>query len=357
MSNLPFTAAANDVLDTTHGVQEFVLVDAGEADNVDNKLVAHTTHDGVAKPSIKITSEDVAGGRVLEEVQVSAENAERIKAIETNLEKLTVASFLLNEDESNNGRGEESLKASIVHLHDITDIISSLKDALGTNGDIDLFSLLPKELQNQIPSIYSLLSTTSTTLATITNSIEHIAGAEESSLKNTLTSTPHNHKEEPAITTYQVQSAVVDDVPSVTSTNTKRRTRDLLFDNKDTKIKKTATSSKAEYELRARGYHGFLAEDKKIDHLLHVPGGHGANVYDSFSFEGLFGSNSFSATHDSFLNHFASDPFNPSSFGGRRLNDDGVCAVPSEQGLKADRCDRLIDCASKYTEYGKQFNM
>ena len=349
MSNLPFTAAANDVLGlTNHGVKEFVRVGDAE-DDVENKLAVHATHDGVAQPSIKTTNEDSTGGRD-EVVRVSAENAERIKAIETKLEKLTIASVLFNEEESNNGR-EESLMTSIARLKDVTDIISSLKDSFGAKGDIDLFSLLPKEFHNQIPSIYSLLSTTSTTLTTITNSIEHITGVEESPMKNMLTSTPH--EEDPVLTNYQVQSAVGGDAHSVTSTNLKRRTRDLLFDNKETKIKKTTTTSKAEYELRARGYHGFLAEDKKIDHLLHAPGGHGADIYESFSFEGLFGSNSFSAAHDSFLNDFASNPFNPSSFGGRRLNDDGVCAVPSEQGLKADRCARLIDCASKYTEYGK----
>jgi hypothetical protein len=92
-----------------------------------------------------------------------------------------------------------------------------------------------------------------------------------------------------------------------------------------------------------------LVEDKKIDSILHAPGGRGPNMYESFQFEGLYSGNGFSAS-DRFQSsfHFMHHDRFPAR---RRLNTDGVCDTPTEANLKAERCNLLISCASKYTLY------
>jgi len=113
-------------------------------------------------------------------------------------------------------------------------------------------------------------------------------------------------------------------------------------------------TSRAEFELRARGHHGFLAEDKKINGLLHAPGGRGGNMDDSsynfFSSDGFNGID-YLGQHSAFPGSFQSS--SDHMFGGRKLNANGVCAMPNGRDLKIDRCERLVNCVDTFTLSGK----
>jgi len=102
-------------------------------------------------------------------------------------------------------------------------------------------------------------------------------------------------------------------------------------------------TSRAEFELRARGHHGFLAEDKKIHGLLHAPGGRGVNMHDS--------SYNYFSQHSAFSGSFQSS--SDHVLGRRKLNANGVCAEPDLEDLKYERCERLAHCVDEFTLSGK----
>jgi hypothetical protein len=110
----------------------------------------------------------------------------------------------------------------------------------------------------------------------------------------------------------------------------------------DYTVKRTSSS---EFVLRARGHHGFMAEDKKIHSVLHAPGGRGVNMHDS-----SYSSSSFDGFN---VNGFLGGSFHRSSFDSgldqRRLVQNGVCVEPDEEVLKWGRCARLAECVKKFT--------
>lgn len=229
------------------------------------------------------------------------------------------------------GRGVSSEDEDANHLYNLGTTIESLKKAFEGN-DLD-FSSYPNEAKSQIHYLGSLLSKASRALVRINESVEKMTGVKPSSNTMLLSLSTSDTEE----------------------SNFAKDSQELAHNTKSRKLfssdEKAVGSRKAEYELRARGYHGFLVEDKKIDSILHAPGGRGPNMYESFQFEGLYSGNGFSAS-DRFQSsfHFMHHDRFPAR---RRLNTDGVCDTPTEANLKAERCNLLLSCASKYTLYGE----
>lgn len=97
--------------------------------------------------------------------------------------------------------------------------------------------------------------------------------------------------------------------------------------------------SLADYEMRARGYGGFMAEDMQVNEVFHSNG-------DASTF---FSSYIFQNEDFNFFNSYSGNHAN-----GRRLNEHkGICYNPKEDDLKKERCMRLKACAKEYTMYGK----
>lgn len=96
--------------------------------------------------------------------------------------------------------------------------------------------------------------------------------------------------------------------------------------------------SLADYEMRARGYGGFMAEDMQVNEVFHSNG-------DASTF---FSSNIFQNEDFNFFDSYPTHHDNR-----RRLNDKGVCDAPKAEDVKRNRCMRLKDCAREYTMYGK----
>ena len=96
----------------------------------------------------------------------------------------------------------------------------------------------------------------------------------------------------------------------------------------------------AEHVMRARGYHGYLLDD----HQMHGP-----------SFLSLFddtfqGSDGFQHPHQH-ASFSSTSQSSHSMMGGRRLTEDGFCKEPNPAEQKLERCQRLKQCAKRYSTY------
>lgn len=113
----------------------------------------------------------------------------------------------------------------------------------------------------------------------------------------------------------------------------RRRTKRRLFPE-DISNEKNG----AEHVMRARGYHGYLLDDHKM---------HGPSYLSSFD-DTFAGSDGFQHQHASFFNTFQSSH---SMMGERRLTEDGFCKKPNPAEQKSERCQRLKQCAKRYSTY------
>ena len=252
-----------------------------------------------------------------------------MQAFENDIQKLALS--LVRDSSSQNSIGE-----NINRLHEISAVVLSLEHFL-SNSPQQSFDLLPEEFHRQLPEI---LSKTAGALGDVRAIVGNIPGDKESPLESFSS----------AVQTRSIASSGEANASKNSKIKSKSR-RNMVLSGDDDEDQDMKRGSKAEYEMRARGYHGFLAEDKKVNRMLHEPGGRAVNMLDSsFLFHGFKSYDFF--PHGNFQSYNHHSP-NHSVFGGgqRRLNAEGQCDEPSYEELKAGRCTRLRDCAEKYTKY------
>ena len=252
-----------------------------------------------------------------------------LHAFENDIQKLALS--LVRDSSSQNSIGE-----NINRLHEISAVVLSLEHFL-SNSPQQSFDLLAEEFHRQLPEI---LSKTAGALGDVRAIVGNIPGVKESPLESFSS----------AVQTRSIASSDEANASKNSKVKSKSR-RNMVFSGDDDEDQDMKRGSKAEYEMRAREYHGFLAEDKKVNRMLHAPGGRAVNMLDSsFSFHGFKSYDFF--PHGNFQSYNHRSP-NHSVFGGgqRRLNAEGQCDEPTYEELKAGRCTRLRDCAGKYTKY------
>ena len=243
---------------------------------------------------------------------------------ELSLEKVNDLQAQFTELSRTIASADSSVGNDVDRLEEVTAVITTLQDYFEGKD-------VPAEMQSFLPTIQPLLSKALRALMQIQGYIQEDVGPiEESSRK-------------------AKGGGRKIDLPKL------QTPRSSFNDRQQTGNDGTAArrTSRAEFELRARGHHGFIAEDKKIHGILHAPGGRGVNMHDSsygsFSFDG-FNGNAFPGQYNAFPASFQSS--SDHVLGRRKLNANGVCAEPNENVLKKKQCDRLVDCVHKFTVSG-----
>lgn len=221
--------------------------------------------------------------------------------------------------------GEGSLEEDVSHLEELSVTISVLEKLID-NGAYDL-SILPSELQDQFHSMSPILNSVSSALVDVIDIVE----------KSPATSTRRYLSPKKALPDSRSAKSRVEDATALALLDTKsarRSPQDEIMGNEQDEV-----LSVADYEMRARGYDGFMAEDMQVNELFHA--GADGHAY--------FGTHDFFRSQDNGF-HF----FHPSSgHSRRRLNEEGKCDVPDQGKLKEQQCKRLRACAKQFTLYGK----
>ena len=213
----------------------------------------------------------------------------------------------------------DSVENDIDRLKEVAAVFTTLQTYLEGED-------IPVEVQNFLPTIKPLLANASRALMRINGLVQENVGIE--SPKRRMGTANGGNKGAPADSLQPASFDFKTQDDSISEGNDRRQTGATA-----------RSTSSSEFILRARGHHGFVAEDKKIQSLLHAPGGRGVNMHDGFNANEFLGGSFQSSFH--------------SGSGQRRLDEEGECGEPKEGVLKQDRCDRLAECVKKFSVYGE----
>lgn len=202
----------------------------------------------------------------------------------------------------------ESLKHDLDQIHELIVSMSFLEDAMSQDTLLSDSVPMDKLVGAAFRDVAPIIANARSALSDIVDIVKEKTGVESS------------FKDKDAKSTIDVAS-----------------TRNLMMEDMSNSNNHTNSSSpisKTEFEFRARGYEGFMAEDQSRDPILH------SNVFTNFEF-----------LNDDFATFMESNSYENGA--GRRLNDEGACVTPNENDLKNKRCARLLSCAKEYTLYGE----